>query len=107
MENKEGLFEQVNGVKEEDYNDLDLNKLTEDINNDKEFLNGGDKDKSIKERNLGFMNTLDQQAKEFNEKNPDFDMLTITKRLEGMSWELYKFIRKISNKTLRNYVRRK
>lgn len=61
---------------------------------------------SIKERNTSFINTLEQQAKEFSEKHPEFDMLTLSKRPEDMSWELYRFVRKISNKTLYKYVRR-
>lgn len=61
----------------------------------------------IKERNESFINTLEQQAKEFSDNNPDFDMLLMTKRPDDMSWELYRFIRKVSNKTLKNYIRRK
>jgi len=90
---------ELKGLEEKDYQELDMEKLTEDTKE----INKED----IKERNTSFINTLEQQAKEFSENNPKFDMLTLTKRPEGMSWELYKFIRKISNKTLRNYVRRK
>lgn len=58
--------------------------------------------KEIKEK----LEKLENEAKELREKNPQMDFTIITERPEGMSRELYKFMRKLSNKTIRNYIRR-
>jgi hypothetical protein len=96
---------ELKGLEEKDYQPLDMEKLEEDL---KEIVTTGYShvEEDIKERNTSFINQLEQQAKVFSEANPGFDMLTLTKRPEGMSWELYKFIRKVSNKTLKRYIKR-
>jgi hypothetical protein len=53
------------------------------------------------------LDKLEEKAKEFAEKNPGFDYTIITRRPEGMDYDLYKFLRRVSKKAVKNYLKRR
>ena len=47
-----------------------------------------------------------QAFKEYAETNPDVDLTIVTARPEGMDFNLYKLLRKSSNKAIKEYLRK-
>lgn len=56
-----------------------------------------EKEKDIKD--------YEKMAREFGDKHPNFDFLTMTKRPEDMDFELYRLLRKVGNKTIKSYLK--
>lgn len=54
---------------------------------------------------MGDKELLKKELKQFAEDNPKLDFTIITSRPEGMSYDLYKFLRSASNKAIKNYLK--